>query len=224
MIGRFRYRLTYANVMATLAMFVALGGGAYAVATIGPGDIKKNAVRSKHIKRANVKGSDLAPSAVGSAKVADNALTGTDIDEATLEHVLRFGGTIPSGVTVRGVFACDDRNQQFDNPGPVTLEAHCHAAVTLPLPAPEPLTDADVNFAPGANGEDDPSCTGTPSAPTAPPGKVCLYQSAGINDMLIAGAVFGVGPSPYGFDARADSFDTTNAAASTLGTWAYTAP
>ena len=49
-----RKRLTYANVMATIAVFVALGGGAYAAATIGPGDIKKNAVRAKHIKANSV--------------------------------------------------------------------------------------------------------------------------------------------------------------------------
>lgn len=33
MAGRMRSRLTYANVMATVAMFIALGGGAYAAAT-----------------------------------------------------------------------------------------------------------------------------------------------------------------------------------------------
>jgi hypothetical protein len=47
---RFRPRLTYANVVASLALFVALGGTTYAAATIGAGDIKKDAVRSKHIK------------------------------------------------------------------------------------------------------------------------------------------------------------------------------
>jgi hypothetical protein len=48
---RIRSHLTYANVIATLAMFVALGGSTYAVATIGADDIKRNAVRSKHIKK-----------------------------------------------------------------------------------------------------------------------------------------------------------------------------
>jgi hypothetical protein len=54
-------RLSYANVMATIAVFgVLAGGGAYAASTIGPGDIKKNAVRSKHIKTGEVKRPDLA--------------------------------------------------------------------------------------------------------------------------------------------------------------------
>ena len=46
--------LNYANVMATLAVFIALGGGAYAL-SLGKGDVKarniaKDAVRSKHVK------------------------------------------------------------------------------------------------------------------------------------------------------------------------------
>jgi hypothetical protein len=39
-------RLTYANAMATIAVFgVLAGGGAYAASKIGAGDIAKNAVR-----------------------------------------------------------------------------------------------------------------------------------------------------------------------------------
>ena len=42
-----RKRLSYANVMATLALFVALGGGAYA--------LSRGEVKSKHIARDAVK-------------------------------------------------------------------------------------------------------------------------------------------------------------------------
>ena len=56
---RFRPRLTYANVVATLALFVALGGGAYAAVTIGPSNIQNDAVRSRHIKDGEVKNADL---------------------------------------------------------------------------------------------------------------------------------------------------------------------
>lgn len=47
-----RGRLGYANVVASLALIVAVGtGGAYAANLIGPRDIAKNAVRSRHIRR-----------------------------------------------------------------------------------------------------------------------------------------------------------------------------
>ncbi len=39
-----RSRLTYANVMATLALFVALGGTSYAAAKIGSAQIKDNSI------------------------------------------------------------------------------------------------------------------------------------------------------------------------------------
>ena len=55
MIARFINRLTYANVVATLALFVALGGGAYAATklpknSVGAAQIKKNAVTSAKVK------------------------------------------------------------------------------------------------------------------------------------------------------------------------------
>lgn len=60
MLDRVRARLSYANVMSTLAAFgVLAGGGAYAASTIGPADIKPNAVRSKHVKNSQVKEPDL---------------------------------------------------------------------------------------------------------------------------------------------------------------------
>jgi hypothetical protein len=46
-----RDSLSYANVIATLALIVAVTtGGAYAASKIGAGDIAKDAVRTKHIK------------------------------------------------------------------------------------------------------------------------------------------------------------------------------
>lgn len=66
-----RRRLTYANVMASLAMFIVLGGGAYASTTllpadsVGPAQLRANAVRSDGI----------APGSVTTADVARRAIT-----------------------------------------------------------------------------------------------------------------------------------------------------
>ncbi|MDX6234313.1 MAG: hypothetical protein QOH68_3410 [Nocardioidaceae bacterium] len=48
--------LTYANVMATAAVFIALGGGAYAAA------VAKNSVTSKAVKNDSLKGIDIKES------------------------------------------------------------------------------------------------------------------------------------------------------------------
>jgi hypothetical protein len=72
MLDWLRRRLTYGNVMATIAVFgVLAGGGAYAASKIGAGDIAKNAVRSKHIKKNAVKTPKIANGAVTAPKLAD---------------------------------------------------------------------------------------------------------------------------------------------------------
>jgi hypothetical protein len=71
--------LTYANVMATIAVFVALGGSSYAAVTLG-----KNSVRSKHIKNGEVKTVDLATNAVTSAKVKNGSLLAADFGAGQL--------------------------------------------------------------------------------------------------------------------------------------------
>jgi hypothetical protein len=63
-----RTHLTYANVVATLALIVALGGGTTAIALRG-----KNSVRSNDIKNGNVTGVDLS-----STRLIDKPFTSAD--------------------------------------------------------------------------------------------------------------------------------------------------
>jgi hypothetical protein len=74
MFRKFRERLSYANVMATIAMFLALGGGAYAAA-IAP----TNSVVSRSIKNGQVKRQDLARSAVSNTRIGRNAVSNSKI-------------------------------------------------------------------------------------------------------------------------------------------------
>jgi hypothetical protein len=79
MVTRFRKHLTYANVVATLALFVALAGGtAYAANTVGSSDVIDNSLQSADLKDG---------SAVSGADVIDNSVTGGDIDESKLGRV-----------------------------------------------------------------------------------------------------------------------------------------
>lgn len=70
MLSRLRDRLTYANVVATLALFVALGGSSYAAIST---------ITSKNIKNRTIKGGD----------VALNTLSGREIKESRLGSVPR---------------------------------------------------------------------------------------------------------------------------------------
>ena len=74
MLDRLQQRLTYANVMATIAVFgVLAGGGAYAASKLGASDIAKNAVRSKHIKQSAVKSKHVKDGQLRVADLADEA-------------------------------------------------------------------------------------------------------------------------------------------------------
>src|SRR6478672_9459693 len=85
--AQMRPRLTYANVTATLALIIAVGGASAFAATqlaknsVGPKQLKKNAVTTAKIKN----------EAVTAAKVKKGALTGTQINASTL-------GQVPSAV------------------------------------------------------------------------------------------------------------------------------
>jgi hypothetical protein len=101
MLSKLRARVTYANVVATLALFLVLGGGAYAV-VIAP----KNSVVSKSIKNGQVKTRDLAANSVNGAKVAADSLTGADVNESSLRlsNVIArpTGGVLAAGGLTTG--------------------------------------------------------------------------------------------------------------------------
>jgi hypothetical protein len=84
-----RIRLSYANVMATLAVFIALGGGAYAALSLPAGSVKskaiaKNAVRAKQIAKRAVRKKELARNAVRSRKIKDGRVKSFDLGEASV--------------------------------------------------------------------------------------------------------------------------------------------
>lgn len=85
----------YANVAATLALVVALGGTGYAAATIGTADIKNNAVTSAKIKDKNVKTADLKGSAVNSAKIKDNGVRLPDVADIQMFDLTLLNGWTP---------------------------------------------------------------------------------------------------------------------------------
>jgi hypothetical protein len=76
-------RLTYANVVATLALFlVVAGGGAYAASKIGAKDIKTGAVTTSKIRKGAVTATKLAPAALDPALAGAQgvALAGAEVD------------------------------------------------------------------------------------------------------------------------------------------------
>jgi len=84
MISKLRGRISSAHVIALTTLFVALGGSAFAAATIGTNDIKDGAVTKDKLHK----------NAVNSTKVSKNTLTGQDIDEKSLTQVPSAGHAV----------------------------------------------------------------------------------------------------------------------------------
>jgi hypothetical protein len=124
------------NLIGYLALFVALGGTAWAAGPLAPrNSVNSAAIVNGQVKRADLAASavnsakvsqnaigtskvldnsllaqDLAPNAIDSSRVADNSLTGADINESTLGQVpsALLAGLGRSGV--QGGSTCDPEN------------------------------------------------------------------------------------------------------------------
>jgi hypothetical protein len=68
-----RARLTYANVAATLALFLAIGGTSYAALKISGRDIQQHTITSRNIKRNSLGGAAIRESKLGVVPKARNA-------------------------------------------------------------------------------------------------------------------------------------------------------
>jgi hypothetical protein len=86
-------RLTYANIVSTLALVVAVGGGGAAVAA----GLQKNSVGSPQIKNGQVKTADLAANAVTGKKVKESSLAtvpSAKRGKNVLAAVISFDGSL----------------------------------------------------------------------------------------------------------------------------------
>jgi hypothetical protein len=136
--------------------------------------------------------------------------------------------TVPSGATIYGAVGAD--SHAFDNSA-----SDFGTDVTLPMAAPQDLTDNDVfvnvdgwqnagGQTPPTTTDTDPGCDGTPELPTAAPGEVCIYVSGADHAFNLNGysVLFGTEGSPYGFKLKWDASQSGDTFVD--ATWAYTAP
>jgi len=106
-----RSRITYANVMSTIAVFLLLGGAtAFAASKLGKNSVgtkqlkassvtaaklKRNSVTEKKVRNGAITTSKIKDGAIATAKIRDGAVTGAKVQTATL-------GTVPSAATFSG--------------------------------------------------------------------------------------------------------------------------
>ena len=118
MLSRITKQLTYANVMASIAVFAALAGGAYAVS---------GKIGAKQIKKGAVKTGKLANGAVTAKKVRNDTLTGKQINESTLD-------TVPNASKVNGSQVIQVSYRQPEGSAPQTLFSLAGLTVSASCP------------------------------------------------------------------------------------------
>jgi hypothetical protein len=96
-----RRRVSYANVMSTLAVFVALGGSSYAAAKVNGKNLKGRSVAGSKLKKDTVGGAEVKESKLGVVPRADRASVADRADQATgaavAGNAAALGGVAPSG-------------------------------------------------------------------------------------------------------------------------------
>lgn len=76
--------LSFSNVVACLALFIALGGTVYAAGKINGKQIKKSSLPANRIKPKSIQANRIKPKTLTGNQVKPDSLTGTQIDEKTL--------------------------------------------------------------------------------------------------------------------------------------------
>ncbi len=107
MIPAVRKRLTYSNVIATIALFAALGGVAVAAGlpknSVGPKQIKRGAVTAAKIRRQAVTSAKLAPGSVIVGKLGPNSVGPGNIGNGAVTSAKLGEGAVIAKTIKNGV-------------------------------------------------------------------------------------------------------------------------
>jgi len=199
--------------MASLAVFVALGGTGVAAFTIGTRQIRDRAIITAKIHDGAVTTAKIRNGAVTTAKIAPGALqarqfapgqlpagptgpqgpTGDRGPQGPAGPAGPVSTTLPSGLTVRGVYAVGGTAG--------AAGAIAKSAISFPF-----TLDLSGNAHVVHVGETVPECPGTADQPLAPPDTVCIYESVSTNagaslaaeNPLLASTPLGPGANQFG--------------------------
>jgi hypothetical protein len=142
---RFVPRPTYANVIATIALFVALGGAAVAAGlpknSVGPNQLKRGAVTPAKIRKAAVTSGKLAPQSVSAGKLGANAVLPGNLGNGIISTQKIAAGAVIASTIKNGVVT----NNKLAN-GSVNQQKLADNAVTAAKLAEKSVTPAKLSF------------------------------------------------------------------------------
>lgn len=128
-----RPKLTYANVISTLALFIALGGASYAALkipknSVGTTQLRTNAVNSAKVKPNSLTGADINLSKLGtvpSANVANIANTASTANSANTANFATIATTAENGIETIALDIPNETKQTIVDFAPGRIEVEC---------------------------------------------------------------------------------------------------
>jgi hypothetical protein len=140
-------KLTYANVVSTLCLFLLLGGGAAVAAsslgknTVGSKQLKKNAVTEAKLKNGAVTSAKIKDGAVTGAKLPDGSVTNAKLGDGSVTTAKIADGAVNGGKVADGSLTGGDINQstltqvRASNVYALAFKGDASCTPALPLPA-----------------------------------------------------------------------------------------
>jgi len=116
MLTAVRQRLSYSNVIATMALFIALGGVAVAAGlprnSVGPKQLKRGAVNAAKIRKQAVTSAKLAPKSVINGKLGPNSVGPGNIGNGAVTTAKLANGSVISATIKNGVVTTSKLNNE----------------------------------------------------------------------------------------------------------------
>jgi hypothetical protein len=133
-------KLNFSNVIAMIALFVALGGAAVAAGlpkrSVGPNQLKRGAVTAAAIRKAAVTGGKLAPKSVVAGKLGPNAVLPGNIGNGAITSAKLGAGSVIANSIKNNVVTTNKLNNNA-----VTAAKLANDAVTTAKLANESVTN-----------------------------------------------------------------------------------
>ena len=208
---KLRPSLTYADVVATLCLFLLLSGGVALAATqlpkksVGTAQLKPEAVTPAKLNRA-AKATLTGPAGPRGldGPQGPRGERGLEGEDGEAGEAGPFPAALPVGKTVVGTF---DVGGNAAAAGNTAVGAVSYVYRVPPTQNPIYVKLSTTN----------PTCTGTFAVPTAPPGYTCFYERTTTNAGTERGLNFG-GPAGAGLFVKAAAAGFVEI----TGTWAAT--
>jgi len=194
-------------VVALVALFVALGGGAYGALRIKSRDIVDNTIRSQDVRDNSLRGKDVRNRSLGPRDIKFDSLTGNQIDEPTLERVPRAVdaqslqgrrcANVPPFTLTGG------QAREVLREGPFVLTARCRiglATTTGPVDRAEVLISTSAN-----NAAFDAADSGDLDTTTPEDARTFVDATADPGDVAVDSLQDGLAVAPDGTEELADA-------------------